>query len=96
MHLIKIVGEEEIADKIENFLVNLGIKGYTIFNDKSKSGNSLHLGLSKKDRNVQIEIITSAHNAEKILQEIRNSFFQKHSVLVYMMDVRIIRNDLFI
>jgi len=97
---VVIITEKLILEGVVKIVERLGATGYTVFSTGGKGSR----GVRSEDRpkvvdafsNVQIEVIVgNADIADRIAEEVANTYFENYSGITYLEEVEILRPQKF-
>jgi nitrogen regulatory protein PII len=94
--LIKIIVEKPAAPLIIDLLNELGLPGYTKYDVNGAGAKGVRSGKTADKINVTIEVITSELNAKVLMERIHDDYLQYHIIIIYLMEVKVIRKGKFI
>lgn len=93
--LITVVTEAVLESEIEKLLNEAGAKGYTISDVRGKGQQGFRSGDWKESANIQIQIICKPELGEKIVNNLREQFFENYNIIIYLSDVQVLRSEKF-
>lgn len=95
LKLVTIIADESLEHVIEEEIIALGAKGYTVsqVEGKGKTGSRNNAWSGK---NVKIETIVAEEACEQILKHIAQHFFKNYALIVYTQDVQVMRSSHFV
>lgn len=95
MQLVTIIAAEELEDRLLHAIMAMGARGYTVSHVR---GQGVHGSRSSEceGENVRIETIVDSHTADRILQEIAGRYFNEWAVVLYVVQVNVLRPDHFV
>jgi hypothetical protein len=92
MHLVTIVAETAIEDRLVADVRRLGATGYTI----APAGGEGSRGLRTDDlggQNVRLETLVTAEVADRILAHVAERYFPHHACVAWVSEVRVVRGE---
>ncbi len=96
---ISIIVEKVYKDKVISLAEKAGTSGFTVYQNitgNGRHGSKSDFGsLSELSGNVEIVVIASDEVAEKILLELKTLTDENISIIVHILDVKVIRDDHF-
>ena len=90
--LVTIVAERSVRDRLLNAVHRLGATGHTLQDVQGEGARGLHNATWERP-SVKIEIVTTAEVAQRIAEHVAETYFQHHSVIVYLQDVEVLRGS---
>lgn len=92
VHLVTIIAEGILRERLIKAVMDLGAKGYTIgeVHGHGSAGISAQFWSGAQ---VRLEILTSATIADKILAHLQANYFDTYSVIAYVSEVRVVRGE---
>jgi nitrogen regulatory protein P-II 2 len=94
LKLLTIIADEALEKKLTTDLRQLGAKGYTIAQARG-SGDEGDRVSEWEGENIRLETIVSDDVADKILEKLRKTYFEKFDIIAYMTDVQVLRAERF-
>jgi len=94
MTRVTIIGTDSLRGILIDDMKHLGAKGYT-YEVVSGAGE---LGVRPSDwagPNVKIEVVTTADNADRILEHVAQKYFDDYPVIAFLDEVRVARPEKF-
>lgn len=100
LHKIKkltVVTEATILDNIIQIAIDSGVDSYTVdrVGGKGERGVKFSSDMSGMLTNIRISFITNSELAEKIANEVRDTYFSNYAGIVYLQDVEVIQTKKF-
>jgi nitrogen regulatory protein PII len=93
--LITIIAEDELEERLERDVLQLGARGYTVVRVR---GEGLH-GARKSEwegENIRIEAVVSPEVAQRILDHLATKYFAHFAVVAYVSTVEVVRAEKFL
>jgi nitrogen regulatory protein P-II 2 len=90
--LVTIIAEDELEQKLITDLKRLGVTGYTVFDVRGEGAHGVR-GSRWEGENVQIETLVGEETAERILEHVASTYFEKFAVVVYVTGADVIRGS---
>lgn len=94
LKLVTIIADDSLEHVIEQEILALGAKGYTVSHVEGK-GKTGSRDSPWSGENVKIETIVSDEVCGQILDKVAQHFFQNYAVIVYAQDVHVMRSSHF-
>ena len=95
LKLVTIIADDSLEHVIEDEIITLGAKGYTVSHVEGK-GKTGSRDSAWSGENVKIETIVSEEACEQILKNIAQYYFKNYALIVYAQDVHVMRSTHFI
>jgi nitrogen regulatory protein P-II 2 len=92
--LVTIVALDTLQNKLIKDIKNCGCRGYTIAEVEGEGIHSKHF-TDWEGRNIKIETLVKEEVANKILEIISEKYFEKYSIIAFVSDVSVLRQDKF-
>ena len=90
--LVTIIAERTLRDRLINAVHRLGATGHTLADVQGEG--SRHAGAGRWTApNVKLEAVVTPAVAERISAHVAESYFEHHSVIVYVQDVEVLRGS---
>ena len=96
LRLVRIVAEKSLTEPITTLLSSLGVRGYTHFDVAGFGERGLRPGTTPESANVLFEVLTSEHDAERIMQRVQAAFLPQHALIVYALEARALQREKFL
>lgn len=90
--LLTIVAEAILKDRLIHEIRHAGAKGFTI-SDVSGEGSRQRRVSELLGDNIKIEVIAKREIADIILTVLHKDFFPRYSVVAFISDVQVVRED---
>ncbi|HNM47509.1 MAG TPA: transcriptional regulator [Candidatus Sumerlaeota bacterium] len=95
LHLLTIIAEENLAEELQELIINLGAKGYTT---TPVGGKSIY---RKRDNpwdgeNIKIETIVSEENTQRILNLLEEKYLDRVGLIAFHCPVNVVRSSHFL
>lgn len=95
LKLVTIVTEGLLKDKMIDLLEKQGATGFTIVRAEGKGSRGLR-ATDWEGPNYRFEVITSPEIAEKIVRAVQEKYLTHYSVIVWLSDVDVLREEKFV
>jgi nitrogen regulatory protein P-II 2 len=95
LKLVTIIAEGLLRDRLVHELLELGATGYTLSEVKGEGSRGVRAS-DFAGRNVRIESIVPPGLADRILDHLAEHYFAHYAVVVYTMDVDVVRGDKYV
>jgi nitrogen regulatory protein P-II 2 len=92
--LVTIIADESLKKILEEDIIALGARGYTVTNVEGK-GKTGSRDSAWSGENVKIETIVPPSICENILSYVAANYFERYAVIAYSFDVQTIRSNHF-
>lgn len=93
--LVTIICEADLESKLGADITHLGAHGYTVTAARGRGAHGVRDASWGPSANVRIEVICEAAVAEQIAAHVRFSYSENYALVLYMMDVEVLRADKF-
>lgn len=90
--LVTIVAERIVRDRLLEAIYRLGATGHTI-TDVLGEGTRGVRASAWEGANVKIEAVVTPAVADSIVDHVAATYFEHHSVIVYLQDVQVVRGS---
>lgn len=95
LKLLTLIFDEALARQIENEILELGAKGYTITTVQGR-GHSGERADSWTGVNAKLEIIAREQVVIKILSHVKMKYFERYPLIAYFHDIHVVRSNHFV
>lgn len=95
LKLVTIVAEGLLKDKMIDLLEQQGATGFTIVRAEGKGSRGLR-PTDWEGPNYRFEVIASPETAEKIAKAVQERYLTHYSVIVWLSDVDVLREEKFV
>ena len=92
--LVTIISEPVLSNSVVKTIRSLGATGFTI-SDVHGEGSGEKSSGEVPNEKVKIEVVADADLAKKIMAEIAKSYFANYALIVYAIDIQVIRHEKF-
>lgn len=94
IHLRKvtIIAERVLRDDLLKLLKRLGASGWTLHSVEGEGSRGIRAS-EWEGHNVQIDTLVSIDTADSIMTEISNLYFADWSIIIYSVDVEVLRGE---
>ena len=93
--LLTIVTEAALEAPLCADLDELGATGYTITNARGRGNRGVRDAGWSSDSNIRIEVICDEETGERIVETIRNRYYDDYAMVMFISDVRVLRPQKF-
>lgn len=87
---VTIVAEAVLEDRLVRDLRALGARGYTLSEVRGEGSRGVRAS-EWEGKNVQFDVLVSGETADRILDHVAERYFEHWAVIVWMVDVEVIR-----
>lgn len=92
--LVTIICEPVLATSLIAIVRSLGASGFTVTDVRGEGSGEKSSGEVPNDK-VKIEVVADKELAHKIMQRIAQDYFENYSLIVYLGDIHVIRQNKF-
>ncbi len=92
--LITVISERLLEGKLVELLKELGARGYSISYCRGDSQGAVRAS-EWEGENVKIEALLSHALSDKMLERVRQDFFDNYAIVIYRSEVEVIRGEKF-
>ncbi len=93
--LVTVICEAFLEEKIVELAKKHGIHGYTTMDARGEGARGLRDGDFEYSKNVKLEILCEEMTANKFCEDLQSSYFEDYAVVVYLENVKVLREDKF-
>jgi nitrogen regulatory protein PII len=93
--LVTIVTEAIIESSLLREIEALGVRGYTVTEAHGKGGTGTRDAAWQQSGNIRIEILCSLETAHKIASFVKDEYFDRFAMVLFMSDVEVLRSHKF-
>lgn len=95
IRLVVVICEEALEPLIQPALIKAGAKGYTVCRASGRGHRGERDARWSLTANIRIEVLCNAKTAEHIVTTVYDQFSANYGLVVYAMDVDVMRTDKF-
>ena len=95
LHLVTIVAERLLEDRLRGELHALGACGLTITEARGEGSRGMRAS-EWEGANVKVETVVPEAVADRIVAHVAERYFQHYAVIVYVQEVRVVRGDKYV
>ena len=95
LKLVTIVAEAVLADSLLQEIKKLGAKGYTLSEARGEGSQGVQAS-RREGKNVKIETLVSLEVAEQIVACLHKDYFPDYSLVAYVHDVEVAREEKYV
>lgn len=93
--LLTIICETDIERKLSDDVMALGAHGYTVTEARGRGTHGERDAAWGPSGNIRMEVICEAAVADAIAAHVRKTYFANYSMVLYMADVEVLRDEKF-
>ena len=93
--LLTVVCEADLERAVVADLVRLGARGYTITDARGHGVHGDRDGLWPPSANIRIEILCDATLAETVAFDLKDRYYARYGMVIFIADVQVLRPDKF-
>ena len=93
--LLTIICEIDIERKLSDDVMALGAHGYTVTEARGRGAGGERDAAWGPSGNIRMEVICDAAVAQAIAERLRKNYFDHFSMVLYLSDVEVLRDDKF-
>ena len=93
--LLTIICETDIERKLSDDVMALGAHGYTVTEARGRGAGGERDAAWGPSGNIRMEVICDAAVAQAIAERLRKNYFDHFSMVLYLSDVEVLRDDKF-
>lgn len=93
--LLTIICETDIERKLSDDVMALGAHGYTVTEARGRGTHGERDAAWGPSGNIRMEVICEAAVADAIAAHLRETYFANFSMVLYMAEVEVLRDDKF-
>jgi hypothetical protein len=93
--LLTIICETDIERKLSDDVMALGAHGYTVTEARGRGAGGERDAAWGPSGNIRMEVICEAAVAQAIAERLRTNYFDYFSMVLYLSDVEVLRDDKF-
>ena len=90
--LVTVIAERTVRDRLLSAIHRLGATGHTISNVQGEGTRGMS-SAGWTGQNVKIEAVVTPDVADAIVTYVAETFFEHHSVIVYLQNVDVVRGS---
>ncbi len=93
--LLTIICETDIERKLSDDVMLLGAHGYTVTEARGRGANGERDAAWAPSGNIRMEVICETTVADAISAHLRQIYFANYSMVLYVVDVEVLRDEKF-
>ena len=93
--LLTIICETDIERKLSDDVMALGAHGYTVTEARGRGAGGERDAAWGPSGNIRMEVICDTVGAQAIAERLRKNYFDYFSMVLYLSDVEVLRDDKF-
>lgn len=93
--LITIITEAILEVELCECLEELGANGYTVTNARGSGHRGIRDAGWSSSSNVRVEVVCNDEVAQRIVQHLREHYYDNYAMILFESDVRVLRPDKF-
>lgn len=93
--LLTIVTESVLETPLCNDLKTLGATGYTITDARGRGSRGRRDAGWSTNSNIRLEVICDKQTGDKIIERVRERYYDDYAMVLYISDVRVLRPEKF-
>jgi hypothetical protein len=93
--LLTIICETDIERKLSDDVMALGAHGYTVTEARGRGAGGERDAAWTPSANIRMEVICDKTVAEAIAEHLRKNYFAYFSMVLYLSEVEVLRDDKF-
>jgi len=95
LSLLVIIAEALLKDRLIHAIRESGAKGFTVTEVAGEGSRQRRVGELLGD-NIKIEVIANRDTAERILIVLQQDYFPQYTVIAYLSEVQVLREDKYV
>lgn len=95
LHLVTIVAETVLRDRITRRLLDWGATGFTVTESSGRGSRGIRTG-DVPGEGVRIETLVTPEVAMTILQAVADRYFDDYAVIAWVTEVHVVRGDKYV
>lgn len=93
--LVTVITETPLERELTRELDALGVRGYTITDARGRGDHGRRSSSWGHTGNIRVEIICDAPLAERLMQHLREKYYDHYAMVLFAHDVEVLRPDKF-
>ena len=93
--LLTIICETDLERKLSDDVMTLGAHGYTVTDARGRGAHGERDAAWAPSGNIRLEVICEEAVARAIAAHVKTTYFANFGVVLYMVDVEVLRDDKF-
>ncbi len=93
--LVTVITETALERELTRELEALGVRGYTITDARGRGDHGTRSSSWGHTGNIRVEVICEAALAERLMQRLRDKYYQHYAMVLFAHDVEVLRPDKF-
>lgn len=95
LHLVTIVAETVLRDRITRRLLEWGATGFTVTESTGRGSRGIRTG-DVPGQGVRIETLVTPEVAVRILESVSDRYFADYAVIAWVTEVQVVRGDKYV
>lgn len=92
---VSVIAEAVLEERLLRELHQLGARGHTILEARGEGSRGVRAA-EWEGKNVQIDVLVSPEVADRIIEHVAQHYFQHYAVVVYLMEVDVVRGEKYV
>lgn len=93
--LLTLICESDLERKLSDEVMALGAHGYTVTEARGRGAHGERDAAWAPSGNIRMEVICESGVAQTIAAHVKKTYFAHYSMVVYLSDVEVLRDDKF-
>jgi len=93
--LVTVITEANLERDLVRELDALGIAGYTVSDARGRGDQGLRASHWGHSSNIRVEIVCDTSLAERVLARLREKYYAHYAIVMWVVDVEVLRPDKF-
>ncbi len=93
--LLTVVTESVLEQILCDELMELGASGYTVVNARGRGSRTVREAGWDTNSNIRIEVVCESDTADRIIEHLRERYYENYAMILYIADVAVLRPEKF-
>jgi nitrogen regulatory protein PII len=93
--LVTVIAESALEREVTRELDALGVGGYTITDARGRGSRGKRSSNWAHSGNIRIEVVCDRPLSEKVMQRLREKYYENYAMIMFCQDVEVLRPEKF-
>lgn len=93
--LVTVITESSLERDLVREIESLGVAGYTVSDARGRGDKGVRASHWGHSSNIRVEIVCDTPLAERVLERLRERYYEHYAIVMWVQDVEVLRPDKF-
>lgn len=93
--LVTVITESTLERDLLREIESLGVGGYTVSDARGRGDKGVRASHWGHSSNIRVEIVCDTPLAERVLERLRERYYEHYAIVMWVQDVEVLRADKF-